>query len=139
VSGHRLSRARFVAAAIGVATPVALAPLRPWRRLVELERRTPARRLAELLRHPAGARAVGAEYLRARPGAATAAALVDELVGGLPGGHAVLAAASDRELRALLAARGSEDFEQGRTVVVRGWILSETEVRLCALAALVGA
>ena len=35
-----------------------------------------------------------------------------------------------------LAARQSEDFRTGQTVLVQGWVLSRTEARLYALAAL---
>ena len=43
--------------------------------------------------------------------------------------------AQDSEIGVLLRARVREDFGQGRTIRVGGWVLSETEVRLCALAA----
>jgi hypothetical protein len=112
----------------------ALAPLRPWRVLVETEPRTAAARLRRLLHDPLGARAIGAEYLRTRPHEATAAALSNAIAQSVPGGLSVLASASDRALRALLAERTRSDFAEGKTVMLRRWILSETEARLCALA-----
>lgn len=127
-----LTRRAFVGALL--AAGAALAPLRPWRVLVEPELRTPAARLRRLLRDPVGARAIGAEYVRTRPGEATAAALVDAIAQSIPGGRSVLAAASDRALRALLAERSRCDFAEGKTVILRRWILSKTEARLCGLA-----
>jgi hypothetical protein len=133
VSSRRgLTRGAFVGALLAAGAVVA--PLRPWRVLVELEPRTPAARLLRLLHDPVGARAIGAEYVRTRPREATAAALVDAIAEGVPGGRSVLATASDRALRALLAERTTSDFAEGKTVMLRRWILSETEARLCALA-----
>lgn len=39
-------------------------------------------------------------------------------------------------LRRRLAAKISNDFAREKTVAVEGWVLSETEARLCALAAM---
>jgi hypothetical protein len=133
VSSRRgLTRGAFVGALL--AAGAALAPLRPWRVLVEAEPLTTAARLRRLLHDPVGARAIGAEYVRGRPGERTAAALVDAIARSVPGGRSVLATASARTLRALLAERTRADFAEGKTVLLRRWILSETEARLCALA-----
>jgi hypothetical protein len=132
-SRRGLTRGAFVGGVLAVGA--ALAPLRPWRVLVEAEPRSTAARLRRLLHDPVGARAIGAEYLRARPGEATAAALVEAIAQSVPGGRSVLTKASDRALRALLAERSRADFAEGKTVMLRRWILSETEARLCALAA----
>lgn len=40
------------------------------------------------------------------------------------------------EIRKRLARRIQGDFAAGRTVILDGWLLTQTEVRLCALAAL---
>jgi hypothetical protein len=134
VSSRRgLTRGAFVGAVLAVGA--ALAPLRPWRVLVETEPRTVAARLRRLPLDPVGARAIGAEYVRTRPGEATAAALVDAIAQSVPGGRSALAATSDGALRALLEARCRSDFAEGNTVLLRRWILSETEARLCALEA----
>jgi len=45
---------------------------------------------------------------------------------------------SDERLRALVVARQRDDFDRGRVVNVDGWILSQTEVYLCALTELEG-
>ncbi len=43
---------------------------------------------------------------------------------------------SDDELRQRSRARIASDFSDANTLAVQGWILSRTELRLCALAAL---
>jgi hypothetical protein len=129
------SRRRFLLGACAVAVPVALAPLKPWRAIVEVTgARTPAARLAGLLAHRDSARSLGRAALAALPGATTPPALAAAVLADLPRDAAMLAAASDDDLRALVAARVREDFDSGDTVQVDGWILSCTEARLCALA-----
>jgi hypothetical protein len=134
-SGHHTSRRRFLLGACAAAVPVALAPLKPWRAIVEVTgTRTPAARLAGLMAHRDSARSLGRAALGALPGATAPSALAAAVLAGLPGGAPKLDAASDDDLRALVAARVREDFESGETVQVDGWILSCTEARLCALA-----
>jgi hypothetical protein len=41
-----------------------------------------------------------------------------------------------RELRTLLAQKRERDFRNGDTAIVDGWVLARTEVRVCALIAL---
>ena len=67
----------------------------------------------------AGARAVGAAFLRAFPAQADVTMLT-RAVGR----------------RATVLRRIRRDFEKGRVLVLEGWVLSETEARLCALVAL---
>lgn len=43
---------------------------------------------------------------------------------------------SSADVRDRLKAKTAEDFQDGRIVPVRGWLLGETEARLCAIAAL---
>jgi len=40
---------------------------------------------------------------------------------------------SDSAIASFLAIKVKSDFETGRTVVIKGWILSETEAQQCAL------
>lgn len=134
--GASVNRKRFLLVALGAGVPLGLAPLRPWDLVVAFEHSAPAVRLGRVLRQRDSARAIGAAYLRSLPHPMTADALADAIALGLPGGHGVLATAHDAELHALLAERSSVDFSEGRTVWLRGWLLSETEARLCALAAL---
>jgi hypothetical protein len=136
MSELRTSRRRFLAGAAAVAVPVALAPLKPWRALYEVSSPGgPAARLAGVLRGRRGARLLGRDALVAldRPGGRQLAA---QVLATLPGGAEALARVSDDELRALLAAGVREDFAAERTVRCGGWVLSATEARLCALAAL---
>jgi hypothetical protein len=48
-----------------------------------------------------------------------------------------IADARTETIKTLLLNQQREDFEKGRIVKVQGWILSETEARLCALTTLV--
>jgi hypothetical protein len=54
----------------------------------------------------------------------------------LPGGLRTLDTAEDERLHELVLRATVEDFEGLRTVELRGWVLAQTEARLCALAAL---
>lgn len=72
--------------------------------------------------------AIGQMWLRHTP----AERSVDELVAAIAGRLSGLVWPRDRTLEAVIA----EDFEQGRTVLVDGWMLAVTEARQCALFAL---
>lgn len=135
--GPGIGRRRFLLVAFGAGVPLTLAPPHLWRVVLAIDRRDPAARLARLLSARDSARAIGREYLRSLPPAPNAGVLVQAIAAGLPGGYGVLATAGDAELRTLLAELSSADFGEGRTVRLRGWVLSETEAKLCALAALV--
>jgi hypothetical protein len=93
-------------------------------------------RLARLLAHEESARAVGREYLQAASAERSQEILTARVAARLPGGLRTAATASDRRLRELLLGAVAEDFRDLRTVEVQGWVLAETEARLCALAAL---
>jgi hypothetical protein len=90
-----------------------------------------AERLAALLRHRDSAKRVGREYLKARPQEACAANLLAQLTRDLK-----LQALSEGDLRAHFNKRSKADFCARRVVKLDGWILSETEARLCALTSL---
>jgi hypothetical protein len=90
-----------------------------------------AERLVALLRHRDSAKRVGCEYLKARPKEACAANLLAQLTRDLK-----LQALSDPDLRAHFNKRSKADFSARRVVKLDGWILSETEARLCALTTL---
>ena len=100
------------------ATPEALAA-----RIVSL---VPDRRQAAVL---------GRAYLREAPAEASVAGLVAAIsTGCVPdfGSHA----GSEAGLRRALSARIRRDYAERRVVDVRGWLLSPTEARICALATL---
>jgi hypothetical protein len=94
-----------------------------------------ARRLGRFFADPLSASMVGSEYLRSRPDEADGPRLVDMICSGSAERRAELAGADDEALRRFVVSQQRRDFEDGRVVKVRGWILSETECRLCALAA----
>ena len=87
---------------------------------------SPVRRLTGLLADVASARQVGQAYLQGTPGDADRDSLMAQLVARLQGDLS----------RETLVACCRADFADGRTVMVNGWMLSQTEARLCALAAL---
>ena len=76
----------------------------------------------------ASAAEVGRAYLQRHPAESDVDTLVSSIVGDPP--------VSADDLVTDVLARHREDFARGRTVTVRGWVLSGTEARLCALAAL---
>lgn len=94
-------------------------------------------RLISLFKHQDSARIVGLEYLQSYPGEADEYVLTDLISAGFTGGSELLSRADEHELRELLVREMRQDFEVEKVVKLQGWILSVTEARLCALAALV--
>ena len=93
-------------------------------------------KLSEFHHDKPSAKVVGLEYLRFKPSEAKTDVLVD-LIASVDGERrAEFTQADTKKLRDILRAQQCQDFEHERVVNVRGWILSETECRLCALAAL---
>ena len=131
----RWSRRRFLRASIGSSAALVTGSIAAgW--LLQGDTTTPvAARLIALLPTRDSAAAVGRAYLRITPGEADTDRLVRALVQRMPG-LATAGLATDPELRALLETRSRLDFTEGDTVRVRGWVLSRTEARACALAAL---
>jgi hypothetical protein len=127
-----ITRRRLLAAAGGLALPLALAPLRPWSALVDVAPGSRAARLAGLLADQESAAAVGRAYLYSVPAEADSRLLVQRLSASLGKGRML----GDDELRRLLARRIDRDFAEERVATVQGWVLSVTELRLCALCAL---
>lgn len=84
-------------------------------------------RLLGLLSEREPARRLGRAYLQSLDERPSAAALAGAIWRGMPEGGS---------LRAGIAALIRDDFAQRRTECVDGWLLSRTEARLCALAAL---
>jgi hypothetical protein len=91
------------------------------------------RRLLGLFTDRAALRPVGAAYLKAVPAESDRAKLERLLLQDL-GLEARFA--SPEELGRLVADRIRDDFAEDRVAQVEGWVLSRTEARLCALAAL---
>ena len=135
--GAAITRRRFLATAAAIAGSALVVERRPWRALVTFAPVSAGERLAGLLTHRDSAREVGSAYLDRAPQEASVSGLVDRIAAELPQGRRTVQEASDDELRTLLAASIRLDFEHDRVVQVRGWVLSPTEARLYALAALV--
>ncbi len=122
-----------------VVTCLALAPLGVLLRRLsagagQSARRATAANLAQVLSNRISVIRVGAAYLGTAPEAADPSIVIgrmrrhgDALVRALETG-------SPGEVRRLVARDVREDFAQGRIVKVDGWLLSQTEARLCALA-----
>ncbi|WP_207477054.1 hypothetical protein [Arenibaculum pallidiluteum] len=96
------------------------------------------RRLGGLLTRRASAVRVGRAFLEIEPGEADPRILARALAGGHPGGAAALAGLPDADLAEIVAESCRRDFERGDTVRLDGWVLSRTELRLCALSAVPG-
>lgn len=86
-------------------------------------------RLAALVTGTPGARLVGRSYLEQFPGQSGVRALAGAIVA-----ERDAALLPERTLRGLVTSQVREDFSRDRTFRCRGWIFSETEGRLCALA-----
>lgn len=93
-------------------------------------------RLAGFYGDPEAAAAVGRVWLAASPEEADRALLIERMADGSLDEWERLARRDPEALRAAVRARHRTDFAEDRVVRLNGWILSETEVRLCALAAL---
>jgi hypothetical protein len=81
------------------------------------------------------ARALGRHYLGQCPAEADCDALVELLLGEAESTQPGELPRSG-DLLAFFRKRFAEDFGRGNTVMIRGWVLSRTEARLCALIAL---
>jgi hypothetical protein len=123
----RLTRRGFLAGLVAGVVGAALGLRLYWSGA-----RTPAgaERLASTLPHTDSAVRLGRRYLEGAPGESDAARLV-ALIGTMPSDGE-----SDAALRERLQARIRQDFIDGATVAVDGWLLSLTEARLCALVSL---
>ena len=131
----RIDRRRFLRLALGTGSAIAVAGLRPWRALVEVTDR------------PLAPVSVPCSSIARAPG----------IVGGVPasarGGRTPCRRSSTRDRRrpspdadasggrrAARAGRGpgAPRLRRGAHRQLRGWIVSRTEARLCALAAVTG-
>jgi len=95
-----------------------------------------AHRLVGLFSEPVSAASIGARYLANRRDDVDAARLLHEFVDGDESILARLDGMPQTQLRTFVRERIREDFLAGRTESVDGWVLSASELRLYALAAL---
>lgn len=98
--------------------------------------RPDAARLLAVLGRPDSAAAVGRAYLAGHPIEADRDRLAVRLDQAVRCQDCDPARARTDQLRAALAGQIRADFAAARVVMVDGWVLSETEARLCGLAAL---
>ncbi len=82
------------------------------------------------------ARRVGLEYLRLAPWEANRDVLIGLLCQGRTARSSVHTRKNSEVIRKLVLSQQREDFTRGRIVQLHGWVLSQTEARLCALVAL---
>jgi hypothetical protein len=92
-------------------------------------------RLSALVQPRASAALIGRAYLARFPQEAEPSALTRHIIADLASSEAALMRLGDRDLRARFAVRRRADFAEGRLAVIDGWLVSRTEARLCALAA----
>jgi hypothetical protein len=96
-----------------------------------------ASKLANFFHNKESARIVGLEYLRVVPMEADVRQLTKLICSHWQDRYDETAYADIAQIKQILLRQQRDDFEKDRIVKVHGWILSETEARLCALAALV--
>ncbi len=77
-------------------------------------------------------REIGLAYLKLKPSEEKKNRLVDFLTEG-SGGKKLNIKASDKEVESFLNKKIHTDFEKNDIVTVKGWVLSLTEARQCAL------
>ena len=124
-------RGAGAATALGLAAPALAAFLAGCGRESAL-----AQSLSGFFADPESARAVGREYLELSPDEADADTVLERLAGPQRREWEALAASDPDRLAQALRLQHRSDFAHERVVAIRGWILSVTEARLCALAAL---
>lgn len=89
--------------------------------------------LTSIIRNKESARMIGEEYLRVNPNENDRILLEATLCDSNNGS---LFRDDYLDARANIVSRIRADYESGRTAMVGGWILSQTEARLCALVSL---
>jgi hypothetical protein len=75
---------------------------------------------------------VGKAYMEQVPGENSPESLIDKLLISF-NGEIIPETADSLTLQKMMSQKVQADFDNGETVVVRGWVLSRTEARQCAL------
>ena len=131
------SRRRFLTALSGLSAYSFLSPSRVLATCRQLSDSDPlAVKLVALFTHEDSAQMIGQTYLQRVPEEADVHVLVDRICSSQLARRAELLEADTSTLRAWLSQQQRQDFLRGGTVKVQGWMLSATEVRLCALTVL---
>ena len=126
-----IGRRGFLRWAVAVAATASAPGLFRWR--YTRERARHVLRLGAWVSASQDAQALGRAYFTIQPEEADEDTLLRLLSADL---DVSVLGMDDGELRRVSRERMRRDFEEGKTVSVRGWILSRTELRLCGLAAL---
>jgi hypothetical protein len=92
--------------------------------------------LANFFVHKESAKVIGQAYLRNVPEEAEVSQLAAGICSFQTERPTAFTTAAPEQCRALLLQQQRQDFAHGRVVKVEGWILSQTEARLCALVTL---
>ncbi len=93
------------------------------------------RMLAGLFSDPSAAERVGQRYLDQHPQAAAPRWLRGQIAERWSPAEMLRARSDPRFLRRLIARQQASDFENGDVVSFEGWMLSRTELNVCALLA----
>src|SRR5689334_14417972 len=94
------------------------------------------KKITDFYSHKEDAAIIGFEYLNSAPDEFDIHNMIDLICSHDAQRYKQLTEAKSDEARAIIARWQREDFESGRIVRVSGWLLSETETRVCALTAL---
>lgn len=129
-----MTRRAVVASLAGSALGVLLRPVIRWAGCPNDTDAEFARDLSEMFGTRAGRRVIGRAYLRARPADGNPVALLAAVRSSSLLAEVDLACLPPEGRRAWLARQVRQDFREGHTTSVEGWVLSVTEARLCALA-----
>ena len=120
--------------ALGFLTPVQLVAATPE----SLPNSVIGHALARTSAHAASARIVGQAYLEHRPLERDVDVLLRHITGVLGTAQEAVSTADDPLTLVPALRRGIEaDFEAGRWVSLDGWLVAETEGRVCALQCLI--
>jgi hypothetical protein len=124
-------RGAGAATALGLAAPALLAFLAGCGRESVL-----ARSLSGFFADPESAHGVGRAYLELSPDERDIDTVLERLASPQLRRWEALASSDPERLVQELRLQHRSDFAHERVVALRGWVLSKTEARLCALAAL---
>ena len=86
--------------------------------------------------HKESAVFIGQKFLQNVPNEANITLLVDLIGLRQPDWRSRLARCDKKELQRIIIQQQKLDFEYDRIETIEGWVLSKTEVRLCAIASL---
>ena len=134
---RHLNRRRFLRVLTFMGIFAVTLPIRAIGKLCTYESTSPiTRKLREYYVDQKSAKVIGREYLKLFPAEHNADVLIDLLCSNDVRKRTIIAQMPISKIRDLFSRLQCLDFEHGRVVKMRGWILSETECRLCALTAL---